>query len=395
MGRITQDQMILPLLESLDERGGRADVQTLYESVAERVAVDTATRQKRIAVGKAGQVVNAFERDVRWAQQRAKLMGLIEPVEARHWRLTGKGRESLHEAAPGVVITVFETPEGVALFGRCEDAIGYIEDGSVQLLLTSPPFPLLRPKAYGNHEAEEYVDWFLNIAKDWPRKITGDGSIVINLADVWERGRPTLSLYQEKLLIQLTEQLGLRLCQRFSWLNPAKLPAPAEWVTVRRVRVKPSLEQIYWLSPHDHPYADNRAVLREYSEAMRARIRRGGEREALRPSGHAFKAGAFGQAHAGSIPDTLICAANTESNSPYQRFCREQGLPVHPARFPAALPEFFIKLMTRAGDTVFDPFGGSLTTAAVAQRLGRRWLSSEMNLEYLRGGRARFAPLAP
>lgn len=390
MNTPTQNQLVLPILESLDSAGGSLRTRDLYDRVAERVDLPDGARADRAEVGNTGQVYNLYERSVRWAQQRAKLQGLIERVEDRHWRLTGKGTKALREAVPGVVITVFETEQGVALFGHAEDAVGHIEDGSVQLVLTSPPYPLLREKQYRNLPAEEWIEWFLGIAKDWPRILTKDGSIVLNLADVWEPGRPSISLYQERLLLRLVDDLGLRLCQRYAWLNPSKLPAPAEWVTVRRVRVKPSLEQIYWLSPHDHPYADNRAVLRPYSERMKARLAEGGERAAVHPSGHRYAAGAFSVDHGGSIPDCLIQAPNCESNSAYIRYCKTNGFPVHPARWPGSVPSHFIKLCTRAGDVVYDPFGGSLKTGEEAENFGRKWICSERVLDYVFGGRGRF-----
>lgn len=387
--RPSQGQLVLPLLEALDAQGGRARSKTLCDAVAERVGLPAEDRAKRGVVGAAGSI-NLFDRNVRWAQQRAKLLGLAEPIGNGHWRITGKGRSALKEAAPGVVVTVFVTGNGVALFGRCEDAVGYLDDGSVQLLLTSPPYPLLREKQYGNVSAAQYVDWFLRIAEAWSRKLTTDGSIALNLMDVWTPGRPALSLYQERLLVKLEESLGLKLQQRFFWNNPSKLPAPAEWVTVRRVRVKPTVEQVYWLSPHEHPHADNRQVLLPYSESMKKRIAQGGERGALRPSGHQLAPGAFNADHGGAIPGTLITAANTESNSDYVQQCKAAGLPVHPARFPAALAEFFIRLLTRAGDLIFDPFGGSGTTGAVAERLGRFWVTSETVLDYVQGMKLRF-----
>lgn len=385
----TQRQLVLPLLESLDSEGGRARSKVLCNAVAERIGLDPETRNRREVVGAAGKV-NVFDRHVRWAQQRAKLMGLAEPIGDGQWRLTGKGKRALRESAPGIVVTVFVTEKGVALFGRCEDAVGYLDDGSVQTILTSPPYPLLREKQYGNVSPAKYVDWFLRIAEAWPRKLTADGGIVLNLMDVWEPGRPALSLYQERLLVKLEDALGLKLQQRFFWENPSKMPAPAEWVTVRRVRVKPTVEQVYWLSPYEHPYADNRQVLKPYSESMKQRIAQGGERGANRPSGYDLTAGAFGADNGGAIPGNLITAANTESNSDYVRGCKAAGLPVHPARFPSALVEFFVKLLTRPDDLIFDPFGGSGTTASVAERLGRRWVTSEMILEYVRGMAIRF-----
>ena len=387
-GAPRQQELLFPLLQSMAEEGGRARSKKLCDKVAVRVGVSDEVRNRRVLAGKAGEI-NAFDRSVRWAQQKAKALGLAEPLGEGHWRLTGKGRSKLREAKPGVVVTVFTTDKGFALFARAEDAIGMIEDGSVQCILTSPPYPLLRAKEYGGIDERRYVDWFMRIAEQWPRKLTEDGSIVLNTMDVWKQGRPQVSLYQERLILAL-EEAGIGLAQRFQWHNPSKLPSPAEWVTVRRVRVKPGLEQVLWLSPHEHPYADNRQVLRPYSRAMLERIATGGERKTLRPSGFDMAAGAFGIDNGGSIPDNLLSVANTESNSDYISACKAAGLPVHPARFPRALPEFFIKLLTRAGDLVFDPFGGSGTVAKCAEDLGRRWITSEAILDYVLGSQLRF-----
>jgi|UPI00082F3FF3 site-specific DNA-methyltransferase (cytosine-N4-specific) len=384
-----QSQLVLPLLEALEERTAPARIGDLYDIVADKIDLADDTRRAKLQIG--AHSYNGFERSVRWAQQRAKLMGLMSPAEGRTWELTGKGQGALRKAVPGMVVTIFVTDRGAALYGHCEDAVGSIDDGSVNLIFSSPPYPLLRKKEYGNRDEATYVNWFLRIAEGWGRKLTKDGSVVINLGDAWRRGEPTLSLYQERLLIRLEDELGMKLCQRFAWQNPAKMPVPAEWVTIRRVRVKPSLESIFWLSPSDQPYANNRAILTPYSDSMRKVIKDGGQKGSTSPAGYQKDEGAFARDNGGAIPGNLITAPNTESNSHYIRWCKERGLPVHPARFPAEVPEHFIKFLTRADDLVFDPFGGSLTTGAVAERLGRRWIASECMLDYIEGGRARFA----
>lgn len=382
-----QGQLLLPVLAEMERRGGRAATRDLYEPVAEAVGAGPAERAARVRAG--GGTVPAFERDVRWAQQAARLRGLARRAGPSDWVLTGRGRDALRSARPGIVVTVFETAAGVALWGCCEDALGHVDDGSVALLMTSPPYPLLREKDYGNVAEREYVDWLVRIAEGWGRKMTSDGSVVLNLGDAWLRGHPCLSLYQERLLVRLHEQLGYNLCARYAWHNPAKMPAPAEWVTVRRVRAKPSLESVLWLSRSKDPKADNRKVLVPYGESMLASIRAGGQRAARKPSGHGQAEGAFARDNGGAIPPTLITAPNT-GHEAYTRLCRERGLPVHPARFPRALPEHFIRLTTDPGDLVADPFGGSFVTAAVAEDLGRRWVSCDRVLDYVMGGRTRF-----
>jgi site-specific DNA-methyltransferase (cytosine-N4-specific) len=99
----------------------------------------------------------------------------------------------------------------------------------------------------------------------------------------------------------------------------------------------------------------------------------------------------MGRDNGGAIPSRVLVAANTNSQDRYQRACRAKGLPVHPARFPEALPDWWIRFLTEEGDQVVDPFAGSLTTAAVASRLGRRWLAIEQSGAYLEGGAERFA----
>ena len=369
-------------------------MRDLYDGLAERIDLSAEDRTRRIAHPgrRAGNsTINQFEHQARWAAQRLKLMGLAQPnARERLWEITGKGRDSLHRVVPHVVVTIFVTERGALLGGDAADAISFVDDGSIQALITSPPYPLLRQKQYGNLVEREYLDWMLRIAETWPRKLTKDGSIVLNLGDCWEPGRPVQSLYQERLLVELADKVGLRLSQRYAWLNPSKMPAPAEWVTIRRVRVKPALESVFWLSPHDHPYADNREILTPYSDSMRERIAAGGERGALRPSGHALAQGAFAADNGGAIPPNLITAANTESNGSYLQACRDAGLPIPPARFPAALPEHFIKMLTRPGDTVLDPFFGSGTTGMVAERLGRNWIGFEKMREYAQGAALRF-----
>lgn len=114
-----------------------------------------------------------------------------------------------------------------------------------------------------------------------------------------------------------------------------------------------------------------------------------GYRAKLRPSGHDISTN-FSKDNGGAIPSNLLQLSNTESNSRYQQLCREAGLPIHPARFPAALPEFFVKFLTDENDLVIDPFAGSNVTGEVCERLQRKWIAIELVEEYLVGSKFRF-----
>lgn len=382
----SQAQLFLPLLETLDDAGGSGlSAREASNAVAERIGLPESERNRSIEIG--GQSYNAFDRDVRWVRQKASEAGLLATPMRGTWAITGKGKSELRMASPGVAITVWTDHAGRVIWGAIEDAIGLVDRGSVNLWCTSPPYPLAnRQKHYGNLESRKHVDWLVDAMRLLLPTLTEDGSLVLNLGDVHTPGIPTLDLYAERLLLRLVDDLGLHLAGRFEWYNPAKMPAPAEWVTVRRVRTKGSLERCYWLSPSPHPKADNRGVLVPYSDSMRSKIKAGGERQDERPSGHASKAGAFGQDNGGAIPGNLIVAANTASSGGYMRYCREHGLPIHPARFPDAVPSFFTRLTTEVGDLVGDCFGGSMMTARTARDLGRRYVAVDKCLDYVMGG---------
>jgi site-specific DNA-methyltransferase (cytosine-N4-specific) len=297
-------------------------------------------------------------------------------------------REYFHDH-PDLSDPYYSTRSGFAFLGNALDLLPKIESKSVNLVLTSPPFALKRKKEYGNEDEHKYVDWFMSFAPHLRRILTDDGSFVLDLGGAYKPGFPVRSIYQFELLVRLVREANFYLAQEFYHYNPARLPAPAEWVNVRRVRVKDSVNVVWWLSKSPNPKADNRRVLRPYSDSMKGLLRNG-YKPKLRPSGHDIS-DKFSRDNGGAIPPNLLEIANTDSNGYYQTLCREKGLKVHPARFPPNFAEFFIKFLTDVGDVVLDPFGGSNTTGYVAEELGRRWITFELSREYLDGSKLRFA----
>lgn len=283
---------------------------------------------------------------------------------------------------------VYQTELGAAYAGDSALLLAGLPPGSVNLVVTSPPYALHFKKEYGNVDKDAYLAWFRPFGEQINRVLTNDGSFVLNIGGSYNAGSPTRSLYHFKLLVMLCEELGFRLAQECFWYNPAKLPSPAEWVNVRRIRIKDSVEYVWWLGKGDWPKADNSKVLEDYSDDMKRLLKRG-VRARHRPSGHVITP-KFGRDRGGSIPPNLLERGNNESNSDYIRACAEAGYRPHPARFPRALPEFFIKLLTDDQDLVVDPFCGSNMTGFVAEELGRRWLGFEIKREYLESSRVRF-----
>ncbi len=292
----------------------------------------------------------------------------------------------------------YATDFGAAYWGNSLEIMGRIPDGSVNAVITSPPYALQFKKEYGNVSKTDYVSWFIPFAKEILRILREDGSFILNIGGSYNRGAPTRSIYHFKLLIALVEEVGFHLAQECFWYNPAKMPMPAEWVTVRRIRIKDSVEYVWWFSKTPWPKANNRNVLKPYSKDM-MRLNQRGVRATVRPSGHNIRS-TFDKVDAGgSIPANffedetapdLLRFGNNAANDPYTIKCKEAGIKIHPARFPAVLPEFFIKLLSDEYDVVLDPFAGSNTTGATAESLNRRWIAIESIEEYLRASKFRF-----
>ena len=262
--------------------------------------------------------------------------------------------------------------------------------GTVQMLFTSPPFPLNRKKRYGNHKGEEYLEWFVSLADSFRNLLMPDGSVVVEMGNAWEPGRPIMSTLALRALLGFLDKGQFVLCQQFVCHNPARLPTPTQWVNVDRIRVKDSFTHIWWMATSDRPKANNRRVLRPYSDAMRELLRRGTYNTTKRPSQHSIGKTSFLKDNGGSIPSNVLEISNTASSDDYLEYCRQNTIQVHPARMQPSLAEFFVKFLTDEGDLVFDPFAGSNTTGAAAERLGRHWIAVETREDYVMGSAGRF-----
>lgn len=280
----------------------------------------------------------------------------------------------------------------------------------MQLILTSPPFPLNKKKSYGNPDVQEYKNWLSAFAVPFSDLLTDTGSLVIEIGNAWEAGRPIQSLLPFQVLIDFVEhkESNLRLCQEFVCYNPSRLPSPAQWVTVKRIRMTDSYTRLWWMAKTDFPKAKNEKVLRPYSESMESLLKRRSYNSGKRPSEHHIGDKSFLKNHGGSImPNFLeletldqhrqprlpnaMSLSNTVSNDAFLKTCREKGVTPHPARMPPAMAAFFIQFLTDPSDLVLDPFAGSNTTGFVAESMQRRWISVEPDTHYLKQSKLRFA----
>jgi len=279
--------------------------------------------------------------------------------------------------------------------------------GKVNLIFTSPPFPLASPKKYGNKIGQEYLNWIVEVVSGMIPLLAEDGSLVMEIGNAWDKGSPTMSTLPLRTLLAIEEQTNLHICQQFIWENSARLPGPATWVNKERIRLKDSHTHLWWFSPSERPKADNRKVLTEYSPAMKRLIRTGKYNSGVRPSEHVIGEETFKKDNNGAIHSSTIITAqdsseseeifhstlimgNTATDPAYRKWCQDLNIGLHPARMPIRLAEFFIKFLTDEGDLVLDPFSGSNTTGRAAENLKRHWLTIERDANYIKGSRGRF-----
>jgi DNA methylase len=206
---------------------------------------------------------------------------------------------------------IYATKLGAAF---CGDSLEILQsehfkkyEGKVQLIFTSPPFPLNTKKKYGNLQGEEYIEWFSKFAPLLRDLTCLDGSIVVEIGNAWEPGRPVMSTLVLRALLHFLKAGDLKLCQEFIWYNPARLPSPIQWVNVERIRVKDAFTRIWWMSRSDRPKADNRRVLREYSDSMKKLIKTGKYNAGPRPSQHNIGKKSF-KTNNRAIPPNVIAA---------------------------------------------------------------------------------------
>jgi hypothetical protein len=324
-------------------------------------------------------------------------------IEEKHKLTVTQWQKSLKDGP-----VTFSTKLGASIVGQSETVLrspsGDALRGHVQLVFTSPPFPLNRKKKYGNLEGEKFRDWLAGYADLLADLLTSDGSIVIEMGNAWEPGIPVMSTLGMESLLAFKQAAGLHLCQEFVWFNPARLPTPAAWVTVKRLRVKDAFTRVWWLSKTPFPKADNTRVLQPYSGAMKSLLKRGSYNAGLRPSQHRISNKSFLIDHGGAIPpnvldleaqfpNNVLVEGNTSSRSDYRKYCKQIGVDPHPAIMPISLARFFISLCTTEGDIVLDPFAGSNTTGIAAEQLSRQWISIEAKRAYAESGRGHFPDL--
>lgn len=374
------------------------DNESLYKLVARRAGINDATLNHRMPIGTAGKLRSKAKRAIRWQQQQLKHLQVIErvPGERGVWRLTEKMRSGLHKARPGMTLLAFSTDLGMALWGTSPHSLANLDE-PIELLLTSAPYPLRNPRAYGNPRCEEYVDFICAVLEPIVPKIAATGSLVLNLSnDVFLEKSPARSTYLERVTIALEDRLGLYLMDRVIWANRSKAPGPVAWASKARNQLNVCWEPCLWMAPDPlRCKADNRRVLLPHTERHQKLMAAGGERRDAEYGDGAYRIrpGSYGSLTPGRIPRNVLEMGHACSiGRAHRRVLQALDLPTHGAGWPLSVPDFFIRFLTEPGDLVVDLFGGRCMTGLAAELNERRWLCLELMLEYIRGGAELFRP---
>ncbi|MEE3490670.1 MAG: site-specific DNA-methyltransferase [Methanobrevibacter sp.] len=275
----------------------------------------------------------------------------------------------------------YTTQNGSAYCGDSLDLIpNILQNNSIDLLFTSPPFPLVTEKEYGNVNQEKYLEWFMQFIEVILPKIKDTGSIVLDFGNTWAKGIPAFNIYQFRVLLKLVDDYGLYLACPMYWYNPSRPPLPAVFTAKRKLRPVDKIDNVWWLckSPLEAK-ADITQVLVPYSKSMKKFFRK-----------HRNNKSMSYQKHDGALPSNLLEIPNTSNKTQYHRACRKLKIKGQPSTMPSKLAEFFIKMLTNEQDLVVDIFAGSNTTGFVADSLNRRYISIEQRLNYVAMSSFRF-----
>lgn len=399
MGAFVSEAVRVPMAAvaaAYADADGEIDNATLYQTVASRVGWSPEVLQQRAEVGKEARLHNVHTRAVRWHQQNLRRLGVIEKVPGKRgiWALTNPAKGALTDAPENTALVAFSTDLGVAIWSRWESVFPRLDE-PLHFCISSPPYPLRKPRAYGNPRTEEYVDFIIRAFEPIVRNLVPGGVIALNISqDIYEEGLPARSLYRERLMLAMHDKLGLWKVDELVWHKSSAPPAPMQWASRTRQMLNQSWEPVYILTNDPRNVrTDNRRVLEPHSDKHLRLIAKGGEqRERLNSDGaYKIRVGSYGKPTDGKIPRNVLsighrCSYQIAVNAK----ARELGLPTHGAPMPLKLADFLVRYASKPGDLGADIFGGRGTVAKACEINGRRWVITERYLEYLLTGATGF-----
>lgn len=348
-------------------------------------------------VGTCGTNHNLFYRKVRWTQQTLKQKGLLKRIGKGCWSITGKGKKSLSEISDNSALIAFSSELGVAIWGSSKQVMQKHISEPIHLCFTSPPYPLKQQRAYGSCWKDEvgYIDFLCETLEPIVAKLVPGGSIVLNVSnDIYVSKKPARSLYLERLILALHDRLDLELMDRHVWRSN-KAPSPLYWSSIKRIQLNAQYEPVLWFSNDPiNSLASIDRVLEDHSDRHKEFIKSGGIKKPKVYGDGAYRKykGDYSKPTKGRIPHNCFFIANhCPSGRKVNKYARNLGIPTHGAKMPLKLAEFYIKYLTDKGQTVIDPFAGTLTLGEAAEKNGRHWICIDKIREYIYQGLSRFS----
>lgn len=251
--------------------------------------------------------------------------------------------------------------------GDCLEVMAQIADESVDLIVTSPPYADRRKSTYGGIHADNYVDWFLPIAKEYMRILKPTGSLFINIKPHCDKGERVLYVYE--LVITLKRELGFRFTDEFTW---TKNGVPGKF----KGRFKNAFEPVYHFTKTADYTFNPYEVATEIKEESLKRAQRKACGETTNGSGFA------GMREGSSLSTAKLALPSNHIHMP-QKSNQHTVQSKHPAVYHMELPTFFIKAFSNPGDVVLDNFLGSGTTAVAAINTKRDFIGIEREQDYV------------
>jgi len=390
------DSLLPHVMQAYVQAQGPLDNDRLYAAVAQSAQLSLDLFEEKVPVGRSQQPVNLLKRKIRWHQQTLRDANVITRLSDKRgvWFLSQPESKELNRISDGMCVLGFSTRLGIAIIGSCKDFFtGYNEP--IHAIITSPPYPLARPRAYGNAPVSEYVDWICEMLEPVLTNLVDGGSIALNISnDIFMAKSPARSTYVERLVIALEDRFGLCLMDRLIWENPSKPPGPIAWASKERVQLNVAYEPIYWFTNNpDKVLSNNQRVLQPHSDSHAKLLARGGETRSANYCDGAYRIrpGSFGRQTAGRIPRNILKHSHMSTqHRAYRAACLAEGLPAHGAMMPYSLAKFLVEFLTDKGHRVADIFSGSFTMAQACEEAERNWVATERVLEYVKGGANRF-----
>ncbi len=255
--------------------------------------------------------------------------------------------------------------EIIPLLGDCRAVLQTLDDDSIDLIVTSPPYADQRKHTYGGVHPDDYVDWFLPISAELMRVLKPTGTFILNIKERVVKGER--HTYVLELILALRRQ-GWLWTEEFIWHK--KNSYPGKWPN----RFRDSWERLLQFNRQRKFKMYQEAVMVPIGDWAKSRLKNLSPTDQVRDNSRVGSG--FGKRVANWVGRDKVYPTNV------LHLATETSNRRHSAVFPEALPEFFIKLFTREGDWVLDPFMGSGTTLRVAQRLGRNAVGIDIMEEY-------------